>query len=161
MRQVPTGFILRPLERGDFNKGFLSVLSQLTIVGNVSKKEFLELYEYFNDNAGQYFTVVIEDAANGIIVGCCTLFVERKFIHHLGCVGHLEDAVTLTKYRGRHFGRLLIQSLMSVSKNVGCYKVILDCKSSNVAFYEKCGLEKKEVQMVKYFSKDDHLKPKL
>lgn len=30
----------------------------------------------------------------------------------------------------------------------GCYKVILDCSEDNIAFYQKCGLERKEVQMV-------------
>ena len=34
-------------------------------------------------------------------------------------------------------------------QEAGCYKVILDCSEANVPFYEKCGLERKEVQMVK------------
>ena len=32
---------LRPLKSGDFDKGILEVLSQLTTVGNVSKLDFL------------------------------------------------------------------------------------------------------------------------
>jgi glucosamine-phosphate N-acetyltransferase len=31
-----------------------------------------------------------------------------------------------------------------------CYKIILDCKEENVAFYAKSGLTKKEVQMVRH-----------
>ena len=42
----------------------------------------------------------------------------------------------------------VIQALMEFAKAAGCYKVILDCGESNVAFYEKCGLTRKEVQMV-------------
>jgi hypothetical protein len=42
----------------------------------------------------------------------------------------------------------LIEELVRVAKQQGCYKVILDCAESNVAFYEKCGLSRKEVQMV-------------
>ena len=34
-------------------------------------------------------------------------------------------------------------------QEAGCYKVILDCSEENVPFYEKCGLTKKEVQMVR------------
>lgn len=34
-------------------------------------------------------------------------------------------------------------------QEAGCYKVILDCSEDNVPFYEKCGLTRKEVQMVK------------
>lgn len=37
---------------------------------------------------------------------------------------------------------------MCSAKEAGCYKVILDCAENNVAFYEKCGLTRKEVQMV-------------
>ena len=32
---------------------------------------------------------------------------------------------------------------------MGCYKVILDCAEANVVFYEKCGLTRKEIQMVR------------
>jgi hypothetical protein len=42
----------------------------------------------------------------------------------------------------------LIEALIDVSRDRGCYKVILDCSEANQAFYEKCGLTRKEVQMV-------------
>jgi len=45
----------------------------------------------------------------------------------------------------------LIEAAADAAKAAGCYKVILDCSESNVAFYEKCGLTRKEVQMVRYF----------
>lgn len=38
-------------------------------------------------------------------------------------------------------------------KNLGCYKVILDCGSHNIKFYEACGYTQKEVQMVQYSDK--------
>lgn len=38
---------------------------------------------------------------------------------------------------------------MDQAKEVGCYKVILDCSEDNVNFYQKCGFTKKEVQMVR------------
>lgn len=42
----------------------------------------------------------------------------------------------------------LIAALMDAAGAKGCYKVILDCSEANAPFYEKCGLTKKEVQMV-------------
>jgi GNAT superfamily N-acetyltransferase len=42
----------------------------------------------------------------------------------------------------------LIEELTRVCHERGCYKVILDCAEHNVAFYEKCGLTRKEIQMV-------------
>lgn len=49
--------------------------------------------------------------------------------------------------------RRLITALAEAAQALGCYKIILDCAESNVAFYEKCGLARKEVQMVQYFNK--------
>jgi len=43
----------------------------------------------------------------------------------------------------------VLEALVEHAKAKGCYKVILDCSAENVAFYEKCGLERKEVQMVR------------
>jgi hypothetical protein len=43
----------------------------------------------------------------------------------------------------------LIDELTRVCRERGCYKVILDCADHNVAFYEKCGLTRKEIQMVR------------
>ncbi len=42
------------------------------------------------------------------------------------------------------------------AKEAGCYKVILDCAEANAAFYEKCGLTRKEVQMVRCSSDCSH-----
>ena len=42
----------------------------------------------------------------------------------------------------------LIAALVDHAKKIGCYKVILDCSEENVAFYQKGGFERKEVQMV-------------
>lgn len=43
----------------------------------------------------------------------------------------------------------LIDELVRVARQQGCYKVILDCAEHNIPFYEKCGLSRKEVQMVR------------
>jgi hypothetical protein len=42
----------------------------------------------------------------------------------------------------------VLDALLEHAKAMGCYKVILDCSEENVAFYQKCGLMRKEVQMV-------------
>ena len=42
----------------------------------------------------------------------------------------------------------MIEALLDHAQKASCYKVILDCSDQNVAFYKKCGFEKKEVQMV-------------
>lgn len=64
----------------------------------------------------------------------------------LSCTGK-QDA-TLCAHIHTHASRL-IESLVGVAQQAGCYKVILDCAEHNVAFYAKCRLTRKEVQMVR------------
>ena len=45
-------------------------------------------------------------------------------------------------------GRRVIDAVIEAAEGAGCYKVILDCSDDNAAFYSKCGLVKKEIQMV-------------
>lgn len=125
--------------------------------------------------AGDYFTIVIEDA-QGVPVASGTILVERKFIRGCGLVGHIEDIVVDAGQRGKNLGRKIIDQLTHIGKLAGmkmerersvafvivkddahlpaltgCYKVILCCDEKNVGFYEKCGYAKKEVEMALYF----------
>jgi len=155
---------LRPLERGDFGKGFLELLGQLTTVDKTMsdaslQKHFDELFPkpgcrwlplVGKKKQTAYYIAVIEDTSKNTIVGTATLFVEKKFIRGCASCGHIEDVVVDGGYRGKQLGKRVIERCMEEAKARGCYKVILDCSESNVAFYAKCGLERKEVQMVRY-----------
>ena len=80
-----------------------------------------------------------------------TLIVEHKFIRGCSRVGHIEDIVVLSEARGQGLGLRVVSALMEEALRLKCYKVILDCDEKNVGFYEKLGMKRKEVQMVKYF----------
>ncbi|KAI9033309.1 acyl-CoA N-acyltransferase [Hyaloraphidium curvatum] len=149
-------FEIRPLHATDYEKGFLEALSHLTTVGEFTKDKFLDRYAYFKKHNHEYFTIVIEDLKKNRIAAAGTVFVERKFIHEAGLVGHIEDIVSHPGYRGKNMGRYIIEGLKSIAKTMGCYKVILDCGEHNVAFYSKLEFEKKEVEMVWYI-KDSKL----
>jgi hypothetical protein len=45
----------------------------------------------------------------------------------------------------------VVQALLVAAKKQGCYKCIVDCSEANVAFYERQGFKRKEVQCVAYF----------
>ena len=64
--------------------------------------------------------------------------------------GHIEDVVTLKSYEGKGIGKYLTKILKDIAAELKCYKVILDCKDSNIKFYELNGFEQKEKQMVWY-----------
>ena len=46
----------------------------------------------------------------------------------------------------------VVLALVQEAERAGCYKVMLDCEQGNIGFYEKCGFQQKEVQMVRSFS---------
>ncbi len=95
-----------------------------------------------------YKIVIIEDTVKGKVIGSGTVFVEKKFIHNCANVGHIEDIVVNSEYRGKSLGLRLINVLTQLGKASGCYKVILDCSDKNIPFYEKCGYKKVENEMV-------------
>ncbi|KAL3683189.1 hypothetical protein R1sor_001211 [Riccia sorocarpa] len=144
-------FVLRSLEPSDYRKGYLNLLEQLTVVGDTSEEEFTTRVEDLGRLGDLHHVVVIEDIERHVIVASATLFVEPKFIRKCGKVGHIEDVVVDQTVRGQHLGQRIISHLTNLSKELGCYKVILDCSEANAPFYEKCGFERKERQMGRYF----------
>lgn len=152
---APKGFAIRPLMVGDYAKDYLQTLAELTVVGDISAEQFREQFLWMKQRAGEYFVVVLEDESTGKVAATGTLLVEHKFIHKLGKVGHIEDIVVSEKYRGKSFGKVIIETLKELSLTVGCYKTILCCLEKNVGFYEKCGLVPKEVSMAIYFPSNE------
>jgi GNAT superfamily N-acetyltransferase len=100
----------------------------------------------------EYFLLCITDSANKI-VGTGALIVERKFIHQLGLVGHIEDIAVAKDQQGKKLGLRIIQALDFVAEKVGCYKTILDCSEANEGFYVKCGFKRAGLEMAHYYGR--------
>eukprot|EP01095_Lingulamoeba_sp_RSL-Kostka_P015401 TRINITY_DN707_c0_g1_i1.p1 TRINITY_DN707_c0_g1~~TRINITY_DN707_c0_g1_i1.p1 ORF type:complete len:188 (+),score=29.18 TRINITY_DN707_c0_g1_i1:49-612(+) len=150
-----TNFIIKPLERQDFENNFSYVLSQLTTVGSLNNCSFKEQFDLMKED-GSYFIIVIKDKnSNNDIIGLGSILIERKFIHSTGLVGHIEDIVVDERYRGNRLGKIIIDQLVEIGHALGCYKIILDCSEKNVTFYNKCGFKKKEIQMVLYIDDNE------
>lgn len=138
---------LRKLEKNDFNKNILNLLSQLTHTPSVKEEEFNNFVEQLNENHQIW---VIE--RNNKIIGMGTILIEKKLIHNLGLVGHIEDIVVDKNHRGQKLGNLIINLFKDIAKDVGCYKVILNCNEKVVGFYQKLGFELKGKQLAIYFN---------
>ena len=80
---------VRPLQDGDYDRGFLQILSQLTSVGNVTQSQFLNRFAQMKAN-GDYYVTVIEDTRNSKIIGAASLIIEHKFIHGCGVVNLIK-----------------------------------------------------------------------
>ncbi|KAI4495860.1 hypothetical protein M0802_008266 [Mischocyttarus mexicanus] len=135
------GLRLRPLTSTDYDKGFLELLAQLTEVGKVNKEQFLNRFQSMK-NAGIYYIIVIEDLSNTKIVASATLISEQKFIHNCALRGRLEDVVVNNNYRGNHLGKLLVNVILLLARNLHCYKISLDCRDNLIPFYESLGFKR-------------------
>ena len=136
---VGKGLRARPLERSDYEKGYLELLSQLTKVGNYSKSRYEAHFDAMKQMIGCHYIVVIEDTETAKVVANATLLVEKKFIHGAVNRGRIEDVVVDKDYRKLHLGSFLVELLTVLSRELGCYKVTLDCKSEVEGFYQKFG----------------------
>lgn len=134
----------RQLEKEDYQKNYLELLKQLTVVGDISK----EKYETSFDKMGaEVWVIEFEEK----IIASVSLLLEQKIIHECGIVGHLEDVVVDRDYRKYGLGKFIIERIIKIAKERGCYKLIGDCKSELLGFYEKNGFESKCVQISIYF----------
>lgn len=134
---LPEGYTFRAAEKSDF-ADYVSTLSGLTSVGEISPAQFEQLVDTWAKNPTIYFPRVIADE-NNRVVATGMIMVEAKLVHGCGKVGHIEDIAVAESQRGKKLGQHLIEELTKIGKAEGCYKVILDCSEHNVAFYNKCG----------------------
>jgi len=139
---VGEGLVMRPLNSGDYERGFLKLLEQLTNVGDVTKEMYSERFHSMMSCTGTYYITVVEDTSAGEIVGAASLIIEQKFIHSAASRGRIEDVVINSEYRGKQLGKLLVETMTLLGKYLGIYKISLECKDSNIGFYESFGYAK-------------------
>ncbi|XP_027848009.2 probable glucosamine 6-phosphate N-acetyltransferase [Aphis gossypii] len=130
---------LRPLSSNDHALGYMDLLSQLTKTGNVTRLMFTTTFDSMRKDSGTYFIIVIEDTVKKCIVATGSLIIEKKFIHQCGHRGRIEDIVVHSDYRGKRFGKIIVQRLIALSRVLKCYKISLECKDSNVSWYSSMG----------------------
>lgn len=119
---LPTDYTIRPLRRSDYQRGYLDVLRVLTTVGEISEEQWDKRFDWIKSRNDEYYMLVVCDGADRV-VGTGSLIVERKFIHELGMVGHIEDIAVEKGQQGKKLGLRIIQALDFVAAQVGCYKV--------------------------------------
>ena len=100
--------VLREIRAEDYEKKMLDLLTQLTVVGNVSKEFFMKRCEVMRADPRQRI-LVIEDVKRNVIVATGTLCVEPKFIHQAGLAGHIEDVVVDKDMRSQGLGSEVVR----------------------------------------------------
>ena len=130
--------IIRELEEKDLSRGFLNTLDTLRETSSITENKALEVFKKIKSNP-EHIIIIAE--INGEIVGSTTLLIEHKFIHLGGIVGHIEDVVVNKKFQGLEVGKKIINYVLELAKEYGCYKTILNCSDEVKPFYEKLGFK--------------------
>ena len=125
-----------------------------TILYNEINKEFndkneivseLQLKEYIDNMPNNQTTYVLYNDED--IIGCGTIIMSYKMIHNYSKIGHIEDVFIRNNFQSQGNGKILIEALIKICNNEGCYKVILDCSEENVPFYSKIGFKEFGISM--------------
>ena len=140
---------IRNIEYGDYYKNYLELLRFLTFI-EPDKITFDDFKKFIDSLTENHQIFVIEYIESKKIIGTITVLIEKKLIHNLGSVCHIEDVVVDTSIRNKGLGKLLINKAIEISNERKCYKTILDCEAKNEGFYEKCNFVKKGSQMALY-----------
>jgi len=136
---------VRELRDGDIGKGLIDTLSNLSDTGGLTPAEARRLFKAMKSNP--IYLVFVAVASDGQVIGATTLLVEQKFIHRGGLVGHIEDVVVMKGHEGKGVGGSVVRAAVEKARELGCYKVILDCKPDLVDFYKKLGFREHDVGM--------------
>lgn len=148
---LPENYSIRRMVSSDYDRGVLTTLEALTVVGTISKYQFQALvnkWESLELNNGKFMynpTVIVD--GDDTVVATGMILIEEKLIHQCGLVGHIEDIAVRKDQQGKQLGKILINHLTQIGRDAGCYKIILDCDPKNVGFYEKCGYKNNGLEM--------------
>jgi len=131
-----TEVTIRKIELADLSNGFLESLDSLRKASELDPKKAQEIFTDIKSKSNHVIYVAVLDS---LIVGSATIFLEQKFIHNGGKVGHIEDVVVRKDYQRKRIGEKLVNALLEYAKKNGCYKTILSASDDVVPFYEKLG----------------------
>jgi glucosamine-phosphate N-acetyltransferase len=135
---------IRKLNINDYNK-YLILINEFRTT-QFSKSEFIDML----NNIILYSNIwVIE--INNELIGTGTILYEKKFIHNISKVAHIEDICISNKYRSKGYGKILIEYLIKEAEHNNCYKITLYCKDELEKFYNSVGFNKNGSQMNIYF----------
>lgn len=136
---------IRELEESDINESLFNTLSNLRNCGELTKEKAAFILWKMQCNPYHKCYVAVNDSNK--VIGCSTLVCEQKFINNGGIAGHIEDVVVNKDYVGKGIGSALINKMIEIAKQKGCYKAILECTEETTSYYEKLGFRKHEVGM--------------
>jgi glucosamine-phosphate N-acetyltransferase len=141
------------------NNSYQQLMSQLSDSPKLSDGDFFIKLAEINKINGLIFILYIgsidDQEANDFndnfkIIASGTILIEPKIIHN-SSVGHIEDIVVDSNFRGKGLANKILTKIKTYAfneKNV--YKIILDCSPELEPVYQKNEFIKKGIQMALY-----------
>jgi glucosamine-phosphate N-acetyltransferase len=134
----------RSIQQCDLESIFL-LLQQLTEI-DYSTRNIQNCWDNFIQNNSSNSIVGLLDNK---IIAYGSIIIENKIRGELA--GHIEDIVVCESMRNKGIGIELINELIKIGKNKGCYRVTLLCDDNLSSFYEKNGFVKNGIAMKKMY----------
>lgn len=125
--------------RLDDLEGIVNLLSQLSPPKegeNLDREKGKEILRDILNNPD--YCLCVAESKEGLI-GTAMLLVQQNLSHGGKPYGHIENVVTDIRHRKKGIGHTMVKFLIDKAKKIGCYKVILNCETKNIVFYERCG----------------------
>lgn len=104
---------------------------------DLAERRFEEMKKY---RGSEIFVGLLDDA----VVTTCTIIVIPNLTRGGQPYGLIENVVTHSDFRGRGFGKQILQAAVAAAWAADCYKVMLMTGSkrpSTLAFYASAGFE--------------------
>ena len=130
---------IRPCSSEDFNE-LLGLLKQLWPEKNLDPAALQTVFDRALDSDLQAY-ICATDGEN--IIGFGSLSVKNSLWQE-GYIGHVDELVVDSGYRGRGVGTRLIEHLIVIAKQRGCRRIELDSgfhRPDAHRFYEQHGFE--------------------
>lgn len=133
-------------------KKYYELMNELTIAPIITDIVFLNNLKTISNSGCIIIGWVGSFETNDFeIIGSGTIYIEPKLIRNGQSVGHIEDIVVKSQYRGNKISQNILNKLKDYANEKNCYKVILDCEESVCKVYKSNGFDIKGFQMAQYF----------
>jgi glucosamine-phosphate N-acetyltransferase len=135
----------------DLKNQYIELMSELTVCEQLDNETFYRKLKEIDSMGKIIIACKSTDGDSVEIVGSGTIIIEPKIIRGTKSVGHIEDIVVKSSYRGKKIAQSILNELKEYAKISDCYKVILDCDEKVCPVYMSNGFETKGIQMGLYF----------
>jgi glucosamine-phosphate N-acetyltransferase len=133
----------------EIKEKYMDLLSNLSITSEISEKMFIQNILEISERGCIFIGYIGQPGnSNFEIISTGTLFLEVKLSHGGKSVGHIEDIIVHSDFRGKGISSIIINNLINDSIDKNCYKIILQCKTEICEVYERLGFIRNGVEMV-------------